>query len=67
MRYAPLLLAATLLLGGGAALQAEEDGSAAIAAKTLELAPANSPTPARIISLHRFVRDEIRQVPTQYG
>jgi hypothetical protein len=56
-----------LLLGGGAALQAEEDGSAAIAAKTLELAPSNSPTPARIISLHRFVRDEIRQVPTQYG
>lgn len=67
MRYTPWLLAAAMTFSVGAELRAEDDGAAAIAAKAIELAPTNSPSPARVISLHRFVRDEIRQVPTQYG
>lgn len=68
MRLAPWLVAAAIFTSAGAGIGAEADTSdAAFAAKVTEIAPSNSPTPARIISLHRFVRDEIRQVPAQYG
>jgi hypothetical protein len=67
MRYAPWLLAAGLMISAGTVLAAESNDDAVITAKAIELAPTNAPTPTRIITLHRFVRDEIRQTPTQYG
>jgi hypothetical protein len=70
MRYSSLFLAAALAFATASAASAAEGtnaADAAIAAKAIELAPTNAPTPTRLISLHRFVRDEIRQVPAQYG
>ncbi len=55
------------MISAGTVLAAESNDDAVITAKAIELAPTNAPTPTRIITLHRFVRDEIRQTPTQYG
>ena len=72
MRLTPLFLAAGLALGLGVELRAEgEDGAAptgaVIEAKAFELAPTNALPAERVIALHRFVREEIRQIPSEYG
>ena len=67
MRHAPWMLAAALLLSACSVLVADKGGDDSIKAKAAELAPADSPAPARLIALHRFVRDEIRQIPSEYG
>ena len=62
-----VLLFSILLIFAVASLKSDETGDAAIAAKARELAPAETSTTGRIVAIHRFVRDEIRQVTTQYG
>ncbi len=66
---ASMVLVATLALGFAAfAYGADEnEEQAALAAQAAELAPDSMPDAQRIVALHRFVRDEIRQVKTQYG
>lgn len=61
------LLLSVLLFVAVAALRAEETGDVAIATQAKALAPAGSSTAGRITAIHRFVRDEIRQVTTQWG
>ncbi len=68
MRGVALLLSAGLIAGLAAGVYADDEAEqAAIAAKAAELAPAEMPEVQRIVALHRFVRDEIRQIKTQYG
>ncbi len=64
-----MLLVGALAFGFVAFLNAEgeNDEQSAITAKAAELVKDDMPEPARIMALHRFVRDEIRQVKTQYG
>lgn len=66
---ASMVLVATLALGFAAfAYGADEnEEQAALAAQAAELAPDSMPDAQRIVALHRFVRDEILQVKTQYG
>lgn len=66
---ASLLLVTTLALGfaGLSYGTAEDEELAAISAQATELAPEDMSDAQRIITLHEFVRDEIRQVRTQYG
>jgi hypothetical protein len=67
MQLTRWVVLATLVACMSACAQTNDDGQAAITAKAVELAPTNSPAATRIIALHTFVRDEIRQVPTTYG
>ncbi len=64
-----LVLVITLAMGFAATSygNAENEEQAAVSAQATELAPADMPDAQRIIGLHRFVRDEIRQTRTQYG
>lgn len=64
-----MLMVATLALAFVAFLRADDnnDEQAAITAKAAELAPDDMPDAQRIMALHHFVRDEIRQIKTQYG
>jgi hypothetical protein len=64
-----ILLAALLVFGFAAFLHADEDNEeqTAIKDQAVELAPEDMPDAQRIMALHRFVRDEIRQIKTQYG
>ena len=68
-RTVSLLLVTILALGFAATSYgtAENEEQAAVSAQATELAPADMPDAQRIIGLHRFVRDEIRQTRTQYG
>ena len=64
-----MLLVATLALGvaGLSHGATENEEQAAVSAQATELAPADMPDAERILGLHRFVREEIRQIKTQYG
>ena len=66
---ASLLLVSTLTLGfaGLSYGTVDDEEQAAVAAQATELAPEDMPDAQRIIALHQFVRDEIRQIRTQYG
>ncbi len=60
-------LTVALVAGFAAGVWAEDAEQAAVSARAEELAPADMPGAQRIVALHRFVRDEIRQVQTRYG
>ncbi len=42
-----------------------DGGATPIETQAAALAPAEASTAARIVALHQFVRDEIREVPTR--
>jgi hypothetical protein len=68
MRGVALLLSAWLTAGLAVGVVADDGAEqAAITAKAAELAPAELSEAQRIVALHRFVRDEIRETKTQYG
>ncbi len=67
MRLLSLLISAAFFVSGTACLNAGNADAKAIAAKAGELAADASSTSDQIVVLHRFVRDEILQVATQFG
>ncbi len=58
-------VSATLL--AAAWLGMADDGPCPIATQAAELAPADASNAARIVALHRFVRDEIHEVATEHS
>ncbi len=58
-------VAATLLAAAWFGMA--DDGACPIATQAAALAPADAINAARIVALHSFVRDEIREVPTRHA
>lgn len=62
-----LLIACFLLLAPGARAAEADDNTAVFDAKVKELTSGKASRADKIIAIHAFVRDSIRQVETQYG
>ena len=65
--FLALLLSAALSACAMAQEWPEATNDASIAAAATELTAKQESPEAKVIALHRFVRDEIRQVATQWG